>query len=43
VIAGPGGYGAGFYEKRNGNIYKDGKQLEIIQNGKVVSFGAIMA
>ena len=25
VIGAPGGHGSGFYEKRNGNIYKDGK------------------
>jgi RHS repeat-associated protein len=40
VISGPPGYGPGLYEKRNGDIYKDGKLQHIIQNGQLVSGGA---
>jgi hypothetical protein len=40
VIHAPGGYGGGFYEKRNGDIYKDGKLLHIFKDGRLVSGGA---
>ena len=40
VIGAPGGYGGGFYEKKNGDIYKDGKLLHIIKDGQLVSGGA---
>ncbi|MFD7874399.1 SpvB/TcaC N-terminal domain-containing protein [Streptomyces sp. NPDC059766] len=40
VISAPDGYGPGFYEKRNGDIYKDGKLLHIMQEGRLVSGGA---
>ena len=39
VISAPG-YGPGHYEKRNGDIYKDGKLLHIMQDGQLVSGGA---
>jgi RHS repeat-associated protein len=42
AISAPGGYGAGFYEKRDGKIYKDGKLLlDVTKDGKVSS--AILA
>ena len=40
IISAPGGYGPGFYEKKNGDIYKDGKLLHIMIEGKLVSGGA---
>ncbi len=40
VIDAPGGHGSGFYEKKNGDIYKDGKLLHIMEGGKLVSGGA---
>jgi RHS repeat-associated protein len=33
-------YGTGHYEKRNGDVYKDGKLLHIMQGGHLVSGGA---
>jgi hypothetical protein len=39
-ISAPGGYGAGFYEKKNGDIYLDGKLLHIFSGGKLISGGA---
>lgn len=39
-ISAPDGYGPGFYEKKNGDIYKDGKLLHIISGGKLISGGA---
>jgi hypothetical protein len=39
VISAPD-YGAGHYEKKGGDIYKDGKLLHIIKDGQLVSGGA---
>ena len=40
MIGAPDGYGGGFYEKRNGDIYKNGKLLHIVKDGRPVSGGA---